>query len=258
VVDQGVKRLKQNNRHLVEIFIPGGLERQGDGWKLSVRIRLIHGQVRRLLAESPEWDAGAWGVPLCASHIAYASAVFSALLLRRAAALGVHLTQEERDSFMCVWRYSAHLMGVPSELLFSDEQNALDIQRIGEMCEPPPSIEACQMANALINSAPVVVGITDPKERKALTRKIYRISRALIGDSLADALRYPPSSTFGVLPMVRLGNHLDIALQKWMPTVWRRRQASQFFQIVELSHYDADGLSYRMPSQLHAEKDRSP
>ena len=40
VRDQGVRRLGQNNRHMMEIFLPGGLYRQGDGWKRSVRIRL--------------------------------------------------------------------------------------------------------------------------------------------------------------------------------------------------------------------------
>ena len=37
IFDRGVRRLQQNNRHFVEIFFPGGLDRQGDGWKLSVR-----------------------------------------------------------------------------------------------------------------------------------------------------------------------------------------------------------------------------
>ena len=32
---QGLRRLQQNNRHMMEIFLPGGLERFGDGWKLS-------------------------------------------------------------------------------------------------------------------------------------------------------------------------------------------------------------------------------
>ena len=36
--EQGVRRLRQNNRHVLEIFMPGGLERHGDGWKLSVRL----------------------------------------------------------------------------------------------------------------------------------------------------------------------------------------------------------------------------
>ena len=59
--DQGVRRLRNNNRHVMEIFWPEGLERHGDGWKLSVRIRLVHAQVRRLLRQSPDWDAEAWG-----------------------------------------------------------------------------------------------------------------------------------------------------------------------------------------------------
>ena len=39
VRDKGVRRLGQNNRHMTEIFFPGGLDRHADGWKLSVRIR---------------------------------------------------------------------------------------------------------------------------------------------------------------------------------------------------------------------------
>ncbi len=42
IFDDGVWRLKQNNRHQMEIFWPGGLERHGDGWKLSVRVRFVH------------------------------------------------------------------------------------------------------------------------------------------------------------------------------------------------------------------------
>ena len=33
LTDQGVRRLKQNIRHLLEIMLPGGLERYGEGWK---------------------------------------------------------------------------------------------------------------------------------------------------------------------------------------------------------------------------------
>ena len=51
VRDQGIRRLQQNNRHMMDIFLPGGLERDGDGWRLSVRIRIIHGRMRRLLTQ---------------------------------------------------------------------------------------------------------------------------------------------------------------------------------------------------------------
>ena len=56
VHDQGIRRLGQNNRHMIEIFLPGGLDRQGDGWKLSVRIRIIHARVRHLLNDSEDWE----------------------------------------------------------------------------------------------------------------------------------------------------------------------------------------------------------
>ena len=64
IFDNGVWRLRQNNRHQIEIFWPGGLERHGDGWKLSVRIRFVHAQIRRLLAQTEEWEHEAWGVPV--------------------------------------------------------------------------------------------------------------------------------------------------------------------------------------------------
>ena len=62
VRDQGVRRLGQNNRHMMEIFLPGGMYRDGDGWKLSVRIRIIHARLRRLLNDSEDWEHRSLGV----------------------------------------------------------------------------------------------------------------------------------------------------------------------------------------------------
>ena len=88
VRDQGVRRLGQNNRHMMEIFLPGGLYRHGDGWKLSVRIRVIHARLRHLLANSEDWDSEAWGAPISAAHLGYAIAAFSARLLKHMKTLG--------------------------------------------------------------------------------------------------------------------------------------------------------------------------
>lgn len=258
LVDQGVRRLKQNNRHVLEIFMPGGLDRQGDGWKLSVRIRLVHAQVRSLLRRGEEWETAAWGVPISAAHVAYAAAAFSALLLKRAEMLGARLPEAEREAFMMIWRYSGHLMGVLPELLFTSEQDALRLQRVGALCEPPPSIESCQLANGLINAAPIVAGIEDEKSRKKLVRKIYRISRALIGDPLADSLRYPPASTFGILAAHRLSYRASSRLQSVFPFLARWRRFGQFKQLMDVSLYESKGLAYRMPGHLHAEKDSPP
>ena len=47
------------------------------------------------------------------------------------------------------------------------------------------------MSNSLINSAPLIIGIDDPKERRSLASYVFRASRALIGDEMADSLGYP-------------------------------------------------------------------
>ena len=37
-----VRRLGQNNRHMIETYFPGGLLRDDAGWKVNTRIRFIH------------------------------------------------------------------------------------------------------------------------------------------------------------------------------------------------------------------------
>ncbi len=256
IVDQGVRRLKQNNRQLIEIFMPGGLERQSDGWKLSVRIRLVHAQVRSLLSRSEEWDTEAWGTPLSAAHMGYATASFSGLLLKRVGMLGVQLSKEERESFMMIWRYSGHLMGVAPEMLFRDEGDALRIQRIGHLCEPPPGLESCQLANSLLQAAPIVAGFDKPGQRRQLVKLMYRTSRALIGDEMANQLGFPPANTFGTLALISMGNKADQFLQRMLPAIGRWRRTSQFRQMLDLAHYAEKGLGYRIPEELHAERDK--
>lgn len=256
VTDQGVRRLQQNNRHLVEIFMPGGLDRQGEGWKLSVRIRLMHARIRQLLSRSEEWEQAAWGVPLHAAHIGFATAAFSGQLLHHGRQLGLRFSAEEAASVMLIWRYAGHLMGVPPALQVATEAEARHLVRIGRLCEPPPQMEAIMMANSLINSAPLVAGITEPAARRNLARYVYRVSRALIGDAMADQLGYPKTSTFGVLPLLRLRNRADRVLRRLVPGLEQRRRASQFQRMLELSFFDRGRISYAMPGTLHAEHDR--
>lgn len=86
--DYGPRRIRQSTRHFIEIMLPGSLGRQGDGWKMSVRSRLIHPQIRRLARESEAWDEAAYGVPVSVAHLGLASANFSATVLRLAEVLG--------------------------------------------------------------------------------------------------------------------------------------------------------------------------
>ncbi len=252
--DQGVRRLQQNSRHMVEIFIPQGLERYGDSWKLSVRILLIHAQTRHLLKNSDDWDTAAWGTPLSAAHMGFAITTFSARLLSHMRRLGVRHTQEEGERFLQVWRYSGYLMGIPESILFHDEDDARRLFEIGKMCEPAPDLESIAMANSLINSAPLVAGIVQPDARRGLAQYVYGVSRALIGDSLANELMYPRRLAFGVIPRFRLQSHRQRLLSKLSPKFVRANNFNNFTSVLEASMFDEEGITYRMPDHVYAEE----
>ena len=252
VMDQGIRRLRQNNRHFLDIFYPGGLARNGDGWKLTVRIRLIHAQIRRLLNTSEEWDNEAWGLPVSAAHLGYAAACFSARTIKHSESVGVSFTQEERDSIMAVWRYTAYIMGIPESILFTNEAEALHLHRVAVLCEPPMTDESIIMANALINSAPLVAGVTDPVERKTMVqREIYPVSRALVGDEIADRLRFPRSRKVGILAQFKLLQRL----RRWKATILRQpMRAESFGAMLAISVFDEAGITYNLPDHVYSEE----
>ncbi len=249
---QGIKRLQQNNRHMLDIFLPGGLERYGDGWALSIRVRLIHAKSRQLLYGAREWDPDVLGVPLCSAHIGFAICAFSARLLRHMKALGASFDDDERRAFMQVWRYSGYLMGIPETILYQDEEDALELFTIGRICEPPVSMESIAMAWSLINSAPLLSGTVDSEERKKLSELISRVSRVLIGEELADDLSFPKANQRITMMQFRLFNLIEKTSSLFNRVNLEKRY--DIAKILELSHYGTQGISYRLPDHYYDEQ----
>ena len=254
VRDQGVRRLGQNNRHMMEIFLPGGLYRDGDGWKLSVRIRIVHARLRHLLRNSEDWDTEAWGAPISAAHLGYAISSFSARLLKHMKTLGAEYNDEEYDSFMAVWRYSGYLMGIPETILFHDGDEALRLYEVGQMCEPDSPIESVVVAHSLVNSAPLIAGVTNPEDRRRLAKYVYRISRGLIGNEAADSLQYPPLSSFGAVWWFRLQQRYGHILSKLSPGRRQDSNFARFTSLLDTSLFDEEGIRYTLPDHVYAEE----
>ena len=254
VRDSGVRRLMQNNRHMVEMYLPGGLERYGDGWKLSARIRLAHAQVRYLLNNSPDWHTPAWGVPISAAHTGFAVTAFSARLLKHMKRLGAVYNEEEAKSFMDVWRYSGHLMGIPDTILFRDEKEALKLYDVGLMCEPDIPDESIMMANSLVQSAPLIAGATDPKARRDLAKLVFMIARALLGNEQADELMFPKNKRYGILFQSRMQARYNRIMNRCLPRLATVSDIDRFSGMLGVSVYDEGGISYRLPDHVYSEE----
>ena len=239
------RRLQQNNRHMMDIFFPGGLYRENDGWKLSTRIRFIHARIRCLLAKSEDWNHETWGTPVSAAHLGFAISVFSNRLLEYSQRVGARFSKEERESVLGVWRYAGYLMGIPETILYTTGAEAEEMYKIGYMCEPVADADSIAVANGLIHAIPSVADVTDPVEKKRLTYLAYRLSRALIGNQLAERFQFPRISTTGTLLSYRVKQRI----QRWL-TGGQLVRAGNFTQLLQISVYDEDGLSYKMPDHV--------
>ena len=246
ITGPGDRRLRQNNRQLMEIFVPGGLRRYGDGWKLSVRVRFVHARIRSLLAKADPWETEAWGIPLSAAHLGYAICVFSVRLVEQATAVGARFSADEIASFLALWRYTGHLMGIPDSILYADEAEARRLMKIALMCEPPPGRHSIEMAQAFVKNVPKVAGIEDPKEADYTRNLVFRLSRALIGDDLADALRFPRSNRRGTLYFFKMK---QIVTRMFKGE--KSAHLADFLQLLDVSQYDEAGISYSLPDHYH-------
>ena len=171
--------------------------------------------------------------------------------------LGVTYTQEERDSFMAVWRYAGYIMGIPKTILYETEKDALELYDIGNICEPLPGEESIAMVHSLINSAPLLAGIVEPAERQELADYVFRVSRALIGQGLADELGFPKSRVVGVLPWFRMQIHLQRLMGRWFPKTGTKNSFSQFWELLDTADLDEAEISYQMPDHVYSEESKS-
>ena len=249
----GLRRIRQNTRHFIEIMLPGALDRQGEGWKLSVRIRLVHAQVRRLLRASGNWDEAEFGAPLSGAHLALSSANFSATMLHQAQRLGARLDAESRASFMQTWRYASWLIGSPEPLLFEgDEARTNELHHVATACEPPPGEESAVIANALVTAVPQVAGVEDPAEQRKMALHVFRVSRALLGHDVADRLGFPRQRTAGLLGWMRWKRSVRRTAQRLVPRMAGYWRGSNFAFLLDAAMIP--DLSYRLPDRLEAEK----
>ena len=261
LVENGLRRLVQNNRQLFEQFLPGGMEPGGDGWRATLRVRLVHAQARRLVSELGDWPTEERGTPIHASHMALGCAAFSGRLMRHAMLLGGDFTAEEREAYVHVWRRSAELLGVPEQLTFSDMASALRLFEVAVLCEPAPDYDSIILANSIINSAPLVFGYNTPATRRKWAAQLYEISRALIGEEAATALAYPAAPQRMVSPLrsFRWKKRLARMVGRVTPPAWHgnpfvQTSAVVMMRAIESAEYD---FRYALPTALYDEDSES-
>lgn len=111
------RRVAETTKWWFDVTTEGGMARFGAGFKNTIRVRLIHAMVRQHVNALPEWDASYSGLPVNQTDMQATYLGFSAMFLLSQHLVGVHLTADERDAVMHLWRYIGWVNGVAEDML---------------------------------------------------------------------------------------------------------------------------------------------
>lgn len=204
LAEQAPRRLNETARFVQATITPRAMRPHGEGWQITLKVRLIHSHVRRMILKSGRWDAAAWGAPVNQHDQAGTSLLFSMIVLRGLRQLGMRIPFEEAQSYMDLWRWSGWLMGIDQELLPATEAEADRLADVLYATQGDADEDSRLLTRALLRS-PLQAART--AREKSNARRLVRFStamcRALLGDEMADSLGVARTSWKYMMPFVR-------------------------------------------------------
>jgi hypothetical protein len=112
-----LNRVGETGQWWLACTAPGGLDRYGEGFRLSVHVRIMHPFVNYQLERDPDWDWEFRGVPINAYDRAGTIGSFSTSYLLQARVLGIRIPRADAAAIMHLWSYVGWLMGVEEQWL---------------------------------------------------------------------------------------------------------------------------------------------
>lgn len=225
--ERAPRRLAETSRFVQAVAQYDGFRRSGDAFAITVRVRLMHAQVRYMLRKSPMWKTEQWGEPINQHDMAATTLLFSLVFMVGVRKLGLETDSEEAESFMHLWRYGGHLMGVDPEILPTSEFEAWGLANLIRATQGPPDEDSRTLTAALFNAA--LQNAKTPEEIRLGTfrREMGRgFCRQLLGADLANQLGIPRTPAEGAYFVFRAAAQAGEAARKRSPELHRRMVAS--------------------------------
>ncbi|MFJ2651470.1 oxygenase MpaB family protein [Streptomyces sp. NPDC087420] len=119
------RRLSQSSRLFLDM---GDKDAMRDGTLAAnvTKVRLVHASVRQLHRKSGEWDYATWGEPVSQKYTTGAACVFSTQILQAMKRLGVDVSKDDANGFMCAWHYVNHYLGTAEKWLLPKDAEQVE------------------------------------------------------------------------------------------------------------------------------------
>ncbi|MFL6155882.1 MAG: oxygenase MpaB family protein [Marmoricola sp.] len=181
-----LNRVGETGQWWLACTAPGGMARDGDGWRLSVHVRVMHAFVNYQLERDPSWEWEFRGVPINDHDRAGTIGSFSTSYLLQARALGIRVPRDDAAAIMHLWSYVGWLMGVPERWLPRTERQGRRVLAnvIAGFSAPEPS--SVQLGSGLINMHDAAPGISALRRRYERERSLSMATYLNLGIGMKD------------------------------------------------------------------------
>jgi ER-bound oxygenase mpaB/B'/Rubber oxygenase, catalytic domain len=171
-----------------QITNPGALDRFADEFKATVRVRLMHSQVRVALMNS--WSAEEYarhGNPISTAMTMVAGATFGLIPVLLDDRMGRRASWDDLDAITHYWGYICYVFGVAPEIIPTTAVEALDIMNYGVATAGGPSRWTAKIWEATGKGLRSMPGLRGRLSRAAVT-PVLGVMSFFAGEALIRAL----------------------------------------------------------------------
>lgn len=213
------KRLAETARFVMEVGEDGGMAPFAKGWGITLKVRLMHAQVRKLVLESGQWRPELWGQPINQHDMVGTVLIFSRAWLEGVEQLGLHVSPLEADDYVHLWSRVGHVIGVEPQLRLRSTEEARRAAALIELTQAAPDEDARRLVRSFLE-APLEAAETPAQRRAAQARLSFAraMCAELLGPERARDLDVRPSLAWAPVPAaIRRGVRAAEALRRRSP-----------------------------------------
>ncbi len=198
------RRLGETQKWGIAVSGHDAMLRDGEGWHLTVHVRLMHALVNHSFRDSGRWDTAYWGLPINASDQAATLGLFDGALLLGARALGVRITRADSRAVMHLWKYVGWLMGVEDDWLVDTERERHRLNYHVLRAQDDVTEAGGQLANSIVDAQLTLrYGALSGLRGRYTQERLLSMLRVFLGRRGLDDLDLPrrlPWATALVVP----------------------------------------------------------
>lgn len=229
------KRLSETSRWTIDCALSQTLPRDSEGFRSTVRVRMMHAFIRGSLRQRPDWRFEDWGAPIMQLDMVATQLEFSTVFIAGCAAQGLVYDRAERHAIMHYYRYICWLMGVDEDLQPRSFREGLEVAAIiMATSNMQPDADSVALTRGLFGASREIMAEQQGGEwfKAMMGYRAAALSRLMLTDRVADRMEVPPARS--KLPLLA-GSAVIFAADRLLglnpkTRAWRDRLGRQMFQ----------------------------